>query len=207
MDQYRRKILRAVKLKKKITKKSEMLFFNSIKFRVISHRWLQYWNTEKQLKCYLDEVAELSQNEVAKTKKFNSIRCKVSLICLILVLKCVQALCLCLLPMDELNRLLNYDMMLFWQCDQGWNLFTISCCAQVLTFLWVMYFKSNSKMKEMAKPLLLTQKVLFKNDDNFFIRKYIRKRDNSLEKCSEHIARYSKYYRLLYSFSVPFFSK
>ena len=169
------------------------------------HRWLQYWRTGKQLRCYIEEVAEMSDNGRGSRQlslPTKEIYGQILLLILALIYHAINSLYLTTVSLDEFPRLIHYDGTLFWHCKQIWNIFFISACFEMIYFLYRMYFQG--KDKHVARPILLVRQVIYMEDSRYFIRKRYK---HSQKLVSHVIRQYTKWYRYVFSYTVPFLSK
>jgi len=174
------------------------------------HRWLQYWRTDKQVKCYLDELLVISNHGPGSSGNSLSPAAKrilgtSFLVIALLGIKCLQALYLCLSSHDEYHRLINYDVMLFWQCGAEWNFIIISLGLQIMYTLKIMYW--NGQDRRMAMPILLHRQVVYRQDNRYFLDETLTNRKGMNCLVSERVRRLVTYYRVMYSYTVPFFSE
>ena len=174
---------------------------------------MQYWRMEKQVRLYLEEVAAICyennyknpHNKNSSKERTRKIFSKAFVVFLILTFKLLHSIYLCLVQLDDFHRWLHYDLMLFWNCRQFYNIFNISLSLQLWYFVYRIYW--HARDRRMAIPLLQIRRVLYFGDNRYFLEKHLTKRNGEKELASDRVKRYIKIYQRCFSYSVMFFCK
>ena len=169
------------------------------------YRWFQYWRLQKQIRWYISEVLEIRSDQARQGARTKQILSSFATIFSIICIKCAQAVFLTCVPISKFNRLINYDIHLFFECDQKWNLFNVCLCLLILYFLTRMYWHASDR--KMTIPMLLHREVIYHQDSTYFVEPFITNRKHRLVRVDSIVRQYVLFYIYLFSQMVPFICK
>ena len=145
---------------------------------------LKFWQLQKHSASYLENVADYSTCRGAQAKHFyTSKKFKLQLLIGLLFLKAIHLSFICLRPLSEFVRLINFDVTLFWSAPQVINFLNTTMCFEIINVLYQSYWfylqNDNSKQSSSLEqnlffpPLNLVRQVLiFGRDNTFLCRKW-----------------------------------
>ena len=182
--------------------------------------WLQFWHPEKIFKLYLKDIEKTCKRDLkgkCLTYEGRQTLYCVSFILFTFFIRMIQYFSL-LFCQNSFYRLITYDTLIFFNCPSSMSIFHLSFISQLFYFLHRGYFYADNCKK--AFPILLIYRVLYHNDNNYFLYQYkTKKKDNgtnmkklqkkkqaeSKVKWSFVLKSYLKNYQWLYEFCFIFF--
>ncbi len=175
-------------------------------FKLFQQLFDTFLKVNKVLNFYLNDallLAEIDSRSNIFTAKV--ILKNVSIAFAILLYNLIRYLYFLLQPVDDYWRLVLYDITLFLECGQKWNIFNLGVCLQITYSMWRMYFKMINN-KKMATPILVYQQILDGQQIEIFIKQKIFFRKHHI-KVNLLIVKAVRIYTMLFSYSIPLFSR
>lgn len=170
-------------------------------------RWTQFWRPEKNFKLYLEDVAQISNqnsNGEFQTPEGRQISSCITFILSIFLFKLLQFTSLLLYQNNTFYRIITYDMLLFFDCPSSLNTFSISFCGELIYFFYRGYYFANNQKE--AYHILLIYKILYQDFDGYFLVNYKTKKNTKEQiKWSYLLHKYVKIYIWFFQNCVLFF--
>ncbi len=183
------------------------------------NRWLNVFHPYRQLKLYLEDVAEIVHERqkgiLPLSAKSKAVLTAVKLILALYIFKSAQYIALYVLEKTTQSslevtwpfwRLLHHDMMLYLDCPLEVNIFSVSYYFQIACFIfWSYWFAQNSRQ---LTPMALTYAIVFQEgtgSESYFLRS--SKLEDDRPAIVRKVIKYGKLYYIPCRYCIFLFGK